>query len=68
MDDVNPAAACAVWIVSTGCYLGFTKPMGALLSAHADSAAAGSEAARGRGLGERLQLGEEGRDGRAKQR
>jgi hypothetical protein len=68
MDDVNPAAVCAVWIVSTGCCLGFTKETAALHPANADSAAAGSEAARGRGLGERLQLGEEGRDGRAKQR
>lgn len=43
MDDVNfvavAVAAAAVWIVSTGYYIGFTKQMAALHPAYADAAA-----------------------------
>ena len=42
MDDVNliaiAVAAVAVWIVSTGYYIGFTKQMAALHPAYADAA------------------------------
>lgn len=42
MDDVNSVAvavaAVAVWIVSTGYYIGFTKQMAALHPAYADAA------------------------------
>ncbi|CAN5427203.1 MAG: hypothetical protein ACR2MC_09285 [Actinomycetota bacterium] len=64
----QPLVAVTVWIVSTGHYIGFTKQMAALHPANADAAATGSEAARDRGPGELMELGEEGRDGRAKQR